>query len=317
MANKTGKYIYIILLLFVLSVGINNKAALSEESSGYFRQESNSDMYKLEPVLPQGWRYKIYTSDLHFTRFTEDIPEFTLIIDNPYITCKEEIKYKQYANVSFGLTLYFHNKWNMSKWADFDKQLIKLHSSAEAVSAPALFIETDKYTVFTSGGLSCPGKPIQELEDYLKSYFKKYNDSGVNAIVRAIQEDAIKTAVLRYQYEQNPFGLPQDIEVCFVSVGDPVLESDPTDDFLKRFQGLNLAVKKVSQCKFNASVEDAETGLKGKICQVKNIIWINDAEVEVSGGIYFGLLAAGGYIYHVVWENNEWIVKEAQSTWFS
>ncbi len=76
-------------------------------------------------------------------------------------------------------------------------------------------------------------------------------------------------------------------------------------------------MKKVFQCKVNVGVEDKETSLKGKICQVTNIKWINDAEVEVSGGIYFDLLAAIGYIYRVVWENNEWVVKEAKPAWFS
>jgi len=337
--NKIGKYIFFVLLLFLLSVGINNKAALSEESSKY-PKIGNTDIDKFAAVLPAGWRYKINTSNLDVTMFTEETPKFTLIIDDPSITCVKEIRYKQCATVSPHTALYFYDKWNMSKRAAFDNQVTKLHNLPKSVSAPALFIETDKYTVFTYGGVSCPGKPIQEIENYLKGYFKKYDDLGVNAIVRAIQEDEIKKAVFLYQYEQNPSGLPQDIKVCFLSVGDPVLEKDPTDNFLKRFQGQPIAVKKVSQCKLNGGIEDKETGLKGKICQAKlqsnfaqtrqstnggsragiisyAIKWINDAQVEVSGGIYFGFMAAGGYIYHVVWKNNEWLVQEAKPAWFS
>ncbi len=317
MTNKIGKYIFFVSLLFAVSVGINNKTALSEESSRYPKLEGNTDIYEFLAVLPDGWRYKINTSNFRVTMFTEETPKFTLIINDPSIICEEEIKYKQYVTVSPHIDLYFYDKWDMSKWAAFDKQITKLHSSAESVSALAPFIETDKYSVFSYGREGCPGKPVQEIEDYLKGYFKKYNDFGVTAIVRAVKEDEIKTAVFLYQFEQNPSGLPQDIKVCFLSLGAPVLENEPTDYFLKRFQKQPFAVKKVSQCKVNVGVEDKETGLKGKICQVRNIKWINEAEVEVNGGIYFGLLAAGGYIYHVVWENDQWVVKEAKPAWFS
>lgn len=317
MKNKTGKHIFFVFLLFVLSLGSNNKAALSQEISKYPRLQGDKDIYKFEAVLPDGWRYKINTSNVHGPVFTEEPPKFILTIEDPYITCEKEIRFNQYTTGSPQITLFFHDKWDMPQWAAFDKKVTKLHNSAEAVSAPALFIETDKYTVFTYGGQGCPGKATQEIEDYLKGYFKKYNDPGVNAVVRAIQEDEIKTAVFLYQFEQNPSGLPQNIDVRFLSVGDPVLEKDPTDYFLKRFQGEPFSVKKVSQCKLNAGVEDRETGLKGKICQVTSIKWVNDSEVEVTGGIYFDLMAAGGYIYHVVRENDQWIVKEAKLAWFS
>ncbi len=135
------------------------------------------------------------------------------------------------------------------------------------------------------------------------------------------EEDDIREAVFRYQFEHNASAQPQDAAAYFLSL-DPhesgfLFNEDPTDDVMRRFEGHKPPCKKVSECSSHRfeGVRDRETGEEGLIFTVGNIRWINEDEVEVSGGYYAGSLSASGNIYSVVREGDRWIVKKDKRLW--
>lgn len=126
-------------------------------------------------------------------------------------------------------------------------------------------------------------------------------------ISRTAQEDDIREAVFRYQFNHNASGLQQNAKIYFLSLSR---KKDPEDRFLKRFKDLPKAVKKASEAEASAleGVKDRKTGESGLIFFVGRIKWVKDVQVEVGGGYYENGLSASSNTYYVVKKNNKWVV---------
>jgi hypothetical protein len=122
-------------------------------------------------------------------------------------------------------------------------------------------------------------------------------------------------AVFRYQLDL--YTGPSAPVVFFLSAGEGGEERDPSDEFMQRFVGHRLVVKKLSECMFANRVKDIETGADGVILYIDEIKWINRREVEVDARWYVGPLSARGELYHVAYEGRRWIVKSRTHKWIS
>lgn len=140
-------------------------------------------------------------------------------------------------------------------------------------------------------------------------------------ISRSAHEDDVLEAVFRHQFGDDASGLRWRARAFFLSV----YEKDPSNNLMDRFEGHEPPLKRVSECEISAiaagssaiHVVDSNTGEPGLICRVKRIRWVSDTEAEVEGGYYAGGRAASGYLYRVVREGEEWVVKKETLQWVS
>ena len=127
---------------------------------------------------------------------------------------------------------------------------------------------------------------------------------------RQSQEDDIREAVFRWQFDHNVSGLQKKAQVYFLAVGEK--GGDPSDEFIKRFAGNKPPVRKRSECSADAGkgVLDKKTGEQGLVFNVTTIKWNSDTEVEVEGGYYEAGLSASGNLYTVTKEKGKWNVTK-------
>ena len=127
---------------------------------------------------------------------------------------------------------------------------------------------------------------------------------------RKSQEDDIREAVFRWQFEHNASEQQQNAKVYFLEIGEK--GGDPSNDLIKRFAGNNPAVRKRSECSVDmrrrVGVLDKKTGEKGFILQVRRIEWKSDTGVDVKGGYYEHGLSSSGNTYTLIKEKGKWKV---------
>ena len=75
--------------------------------------------------------------------------------------------------------------------------------------------------------------------------------NGTAGLSRASQEDQIREAVFRYQFQHNQSGIQDQARVYCLTSGSWNEDDDPSDEFMTRFQGHVPPVKKGSQCSFD------------------------------------------------------------------
>jgi hypothetical protein len=140
-------------------------------------------------------------------------------------------------------------------------------------------------------------------------------------ISESVYDDDVLEAVFRHQFGHDASGLQWRARVFFLSVYD----RDPSNNLMDRFEGHEPPVKRVSECEISGKapgssaihVVDSKTGEPGLICRVERIRWVSDTEAEVTGGYYAGGKAGSGYLYRVVREGEEWVVKKDTLQWVS
>jgi hypothetical protein len=130
---------------------------------------------------------------------------------------------------------------------------------------------------------------------------------------RAIQEDDIRESVFRYR-----MGYPKRNCPFFLSIDG----KDPSDAFMRRFAALGRTVKKESESYFkkdqsNRWLRDRSTGEEGVAFSVGPISWLSSDRVEVSGGMYCGILCADGGVYRLKKKEGHWVVDEYKEQWVS
>jgi len=129
------------------------------------------------------------------------------------------------------------------------------------------------------------------------------------------EEDQIREAVFRYQFEFNVSGLGQAANAYFLSVEG---NKDPSAQLLKRFDGHRPPVKPVSASMLEpgtAQVLDRESGLPGLIFGIAEIRWLSEDEVEADGGYEEASESGTGNTYRVVKEAGRWEVVGCQMLW--
>jgi hypothetical protein len=131
------------------------------------------------------------------------------------------------------------------------------------------------------------------------------------------QDDDIREAVFRYQFDHNASGQQKTAKVYFLGVGEKA--TDPSDDFMKRFANHKPPVRKASASHFvrGKGLLDKKTGERGLAFRNTLIKWISDTEVEVSGGYYEAELSSSGNTYTVQKENGKWKVTKSKMNWIS
>ena len=133
---------------------------------------------------------------------------------------------------------------------------------------------------------------------------------------RKNQEDDVREAVFRWQFEHNASGQQKKAKAYYLQIGE---KGDPSDAFMKRFAEHKSPVRKVSACTADSGkgVLDKKTGERGLIFRVTSIEWKSDTEVDVKGGYYEGGLNASGNTYTVKKENGKWKVTNDKMHWIS
>ncbi len=135
-------------------------------------------------------------------------------------------------------------------------------------------------------------------------------------ITKEQREDNIREAVLRYMFENNSSAMQQDADLYFIAVG---ARTDPTQDLLKRFKGNQPPVKPVSAATHFGwgGVKDRASGAKGLIFTVKEIDWISDTQVLVTGEYFEDSESTERSQYKVLFEDDQWVVTETEMEWIS
>jgi hypothetical protein len=138
---------------------------------------------------------------------------------------------------------------------------------------------------FTLAGLWSEHRPLRLL-------------SSDPVVSRSIEEDRIAEALFRYLLQEH-----RGLEVYFLSRDG----ADPTDEFMRRFQG-KVPLKKKRSLSTRGQyrrIRDNETGAIAGIVSVGHVQWISDSEVEIRGGFYDGEVIE--YRYRMVHANAGWI----------
>lgn len=125
---------------------------------------------------------------------------------------------------------------------------------------------------------------------------------------RLNQEDDIREAVFRYQFGHNASGHQKSAHAYCLAVGNK--ETDPSEQFMKRFAHHKPPVRRASACHVSLSGEliDNRTGRSSLLFSIANITWISDTEVTVGGGYYEGNVSSSGNTYTVMKQNGKWQV---------
>ena len=135
--------------------------------------------------------------------------------------------------------------------------------------------------------------------------------------IRQNQEDDIREAVFRWQFDHSGGWLQQETKAYYLQVGEN--DNDPSDELIKRFSGHKPPVRKGSACNANirTGVLDKQTGERGLILRVRSIEWQSDSEVKVLGGYYEGGRSASGNTYTLKNKNGKWEVTNDKERWVS
>ena len=110
-------------------------------------------------------------------------------------------------------------------------------------------------------------------------------------------------AVFRYQFKHNASAAQQTAKAYFLTI----LNRDPPDMFLARFNGSSPPVRKGSE--FSIGM--------GLAFSIKSICRIDKNSVRVSAGYFEAGLSSSDNIYTVVSNNGEWVVVNDEMLWIS
>jgi hypothetical protein len=122
-------------------------------------------------------------------------------------------------------------------------------------------------------------------------------------------EDNIREAVLTYMFEHAATQQHPLTDVFFIAINK---NEDPSDKFMKRFEGHKPVVKKLNQSTYKSDtglIVDKETGRGGIRYSVREVKWINEKEARLEGSYYVAMLFAGDCEYRIVLEGSKWVVK--------
>lgn len=127
---------------------------------------------------------------------------------------------------------------------------------------------------------------------------------------RSREEDDVREAVFRYQFDHNASGLQRSAHAYCLALGDK--GADPSEGFIKRFAHNKPPVRKASACHIASSsaLVENHTGRPALLFRIANITRISDTEFRVNGGYYEGNVSSSGNGYTVRNEGGRWSVIE-------
>jgi hypothetical protein len=194
-----------------------------------------------------------------------------------------------------------------------------------------------KYHYLIDTSDSSENKNIRTICRYFFDLQNKYekdkpwvDKTTAKTITNPAQEANIQETLFRYLFKNNHSDKEQSAQVYFLALTPSYDEgdfyeddnnqkttpenSDPNDDFMKRFTGNIPPVKKASQCLTsfeNDEVKDKESGEPGLLFYVFHINWVNESEVRVLCSYYKTCLTMQGYECTLKLINNSWQITEA------
>jgi hypothetical protein len=135
---------------------------------------------------------------------------------------------------------------------------------------------------------------------------------------RIRQEDDIREAVFRHQFDHNASGQQKSAHAYCLAILVGEKDSDPSDQFMKRFAHHRPPVRKVSACHWGSiGVVENRTGRPALIFRVSRITRISETEVTVDGGYEEGNVSSSGNTYTVTKSNGKWEVTHDQMNFIS
>ena len=134
--------------------------------------------------------------------------------------------------------------------------------------------------------------------------------SSSQDIANLSQENGIREAVFRYEFEHNASGLQKRAYVFCISVGYP--EADPTTELLKRFHGNKPPVLKASACGYKNEIQVVEirTGKPSLIFTAGDVRMLSSNIAQVTGGYFEGNVSSSGNTYRVENKVGKWVVTK-------
>lgn len=133
--------------------------------------------------------------------------------------------------------------------------------------------------------------------------------SAADTQSRAEDEDNIAEVVFRYQ--MNDCFPGRQRQVYFLRRA----KDDPSDRFMKRFEGDTPPVKKFSQStKLSDGLADKDSRQPGILLGVAKIEWDDAAKVTVIGSCFADTENVMEYVYEVIREGKQWVVKGRKIT---
>jgi len=130
---------------------------------------------------------------------------------------------------------------------------------------------------------------------------------------RVGQEDDIREAVFRHQFDHNASGQQKTAHAYCLSIRAGKKDSAPPTPFIKRFNHYKPPVHKWSACHWTTQqVVENRLGRSARIFRVAEIEWISDSEIIVDGGYEEGNVSSSGNTYRVKKENGKWTVTKDQ-----
>lgn len=127
---------------------------------------------------------------------------------------------------------------------------------------------------------------------------------------RVLDEDDIAEVIFRYQFKECFPDKQRQVYFLFRKA-----KEDPSDEFMKRFERNAPPVKKFSQgTKRSDGITDKDSGQRGIVLGVGKIQWLNDSKVEVIGSCFADTDNLMEFVYDIIREGKQWIVKGSKIT---
>jgi hypothetical protein len=135
---------------------------------------------------------------------------------------------------------------------------------------------------------------------------------------RASQEDDVREAVFRFQFDHNASGQQKTARAYCLAILTGEKDSDPSSEFIKRFAHHKTRVRKASDCHCASfHVVENRFGRPALIFRVSNITWVADTGITVEGGYEEGNLSSSGNTYTVKKQNGKGFVTNNQMNFIS
>ncbi len=129
---------------------------------------------------------------------------------------------------------------------------------------------------------------------------------------RAAEEDNIREAMFRFMIAEKQDLQGQQDHYYFLSVHSDSSRShgDPSDEFMKRFDGNSPVVKRASECTNDAprGVVDKVNGTRGHILHLDPVRWLSDREVEMQWADHTSGSNGYGGRCRLRWSVGNWIL---------
>lgn len=134
------------------------------------------------------------------------------------------------------------------------------------------------------------------------------------------EDDAIRVAVFRYQFEHNASGLrdPAAFYCLSLSLAGEA-PRDPSNGVMAAFKDHTPPVKLRSECNTSpsAGVTDKTTGQRGLMFYIRRVSRTGLNRATARGGYYASGLGGSGNTYQLVREGEEWLVTSDVMDWIS